>query len=139
MKVPWATCLLSPDGGWLAYTSSESGSQEVYLTRFPSGQGKWQVSAGLGTVPAWSPDGTRLYYIGPEVNILEVKINTEGRVMLSKPRTVVDGPRLGINPYLGFDFTADGKSLIVIQADSTSGTPAIGVIENWYEEFKDRR
>src|SRR5260370_33207847 len=38
----------SPDGRWIAYTSNESGRNEVYVRPFPirapSGSGKWQSS-----------------------------------------------------------------------------------------------
>jgi dipeptidyl aminopeptidase/acylaminoacyl peptidase len=34
----------STDGRWLAYISNESGRYELYLTRFPDGEGKWQLS-----------------------------------------------------------------------------------------------
>jgi len=129
---------LSPDGQWLAYTSNESGAEQVFLTRFPSGQGKWQVSPGRGGFPRWSPDGTRLYFIGSNVNILEVRLTVEPRVMLSQPRSVMQGPVLGINPYMGFDFTPDGGGLIVIQTDRSKSASGIGVIENWYEEFRHR-
>jgi serine/threonine-protein kinase len=40
------TPLLSPAGGFLAYDSDESGAWELYVTPFPSGSGKWQVSLG---------------------------------------------------------------------------------------------
>ncbi len=36
---------ISPDGGWLAYTSNESGQDEIYVRPFPDVEsGKWQVS-----------------------------------------------------------------------------------------------
>ena len=38
----------SPDGKWIAYTSDESGSYEVYVRSFPGPGGKWQVSSGGG-------------------------------------------------------------------------------------------
>ena len=40
----------SPDGGWIAYTSDETGSYEVYLRRFPGGESKKRVSNGGGLV-----------------------------------------------------------------------------------------
>jgi len=42
---------LSPDGRWLAYTSTESGREETYVTHLPSGSGKWQVSQSGGLSP----------------------------------------------------------------------------------------
>ena len=34
----------SPDGKWVAYSSNETGNWEVYVSPFPSGTSKWQVS-----------------------------------------------------------------------------------------------
>ncbi len=53
---------LSPDSKWLAYSSTESGREEVYVTPFPGGNGRWQVSQNGGTSPAWRADGKELYY-----------------------------------------------------------------------------
>jgi serine/threonine protein kinase/Tol biopolymer transport system component len=52
----------SPDGRWLAYTSTESGTSQVYVVAFRGGQGKWQVSTDDGVSPLWSKDGKELYY-----------------------------------------------------------------------------
>jgi Tol biopolymer transport system component len=56
----------SPDGRWLAYTSNESGTNQVYVSRFPppaSGEGgKWQVSTTGGEEPRWSRKGSELVY-----------------------------------------------------------------------------
>ncbi len=61
---------LSPDGRWLAYSSSESGTYEVYVVPFGGGQGKWQVSANGGRIPQWSRDGKELYYYGHKLQSL---------------------------------------------------------------------
>src|SRR5262249_27986342 len=46
--------MFSPDGRWLAYVSSESGQNEVYVRPFPGPGGKWQISTGGGSYPTWS-------------------------------------------------------------------------------------
>ena len=39
---------LSPDGRWLAYSSTETGSREVFVRPFPDVEsGKWQVRQSL--------------------------------------------------------------------------------------------
>ncbi len=129
---------ISPDGGWLAYSSNESGFSQVYLTRFPSGQGKWQVSANEGVFPTWSPDSARIYFVGAEVGVYDVALTTEPRVMLTTPRVVLDGAKLGVDPYIGLEPTADGKGMIIIKPAVPPGAQAIGVLENWFEEFKNR-
>jgi serine/threonine-protein kinase len=57
---------LSPDERFVAYTSNGTGIDEVYVTRFPSGEGRWQVSSGGGWEPVWGDDGRRLYFRGPD-------------------------------------------------------------------------
>ena len=54
---------LSPDGKWLAYTSNESGVDEVYVVPYPGLAGKWQLSTGGGEAPEWRADGKELFYL----------------------------------------------------------------------------
>ena len=53
---------ISPDGRWMAYSSNESGRQDVYVTRFPEPGGKWPVSTNGGGFPVWRRDGRELFY-----------------------------------------------------------------------------
>src|SRR5436190_975889 len=47
---------ISPDGHWLAQSSSQSGRPEVYV-RPITGSGLHQVSAQGGAEPVWGPNG----------------------------------------------------------------------------------
>jgi Tol biopolymer transport system component len=76
---------LSPDNKWLAFTSDENGGFELYVTPFPGGGSKWQVSSGgvafsdnNVSVADWSPDGKQLYY-RQENKIYTVEAHTDGR------------------------------------------------------------
>src|SRR3989442_794552 len=63
----------SPDGRWLAYASNESGRSQVYVTSFPGGSGKWQVSSLSGDMPAWRRDGKELDFAsGSELQAADV-------------------------------------------------------------------
>ena len=55
---------LSPDGRWVAFTTNESGRDEVVVQPFPGPGGRVQVSTAGGTEPVWSRDGRRLFYRG---------------------------------------------------------------------------
>lgn len=68
----------SPDGKWVAYASNESGRWEVYVTSFPEGKGKWQVSSGGGEQPRWRADGKELFYFSPEAKIMALPVKTAG-------------------------------------------------------------
>ena len=39
---------------------------------------------------------------------------------------------------VGYDVSADGRFVLVDSAESSDVTPSIQVVENWYEEFRDR-
>jgi len=66
---------LSPDNRWLAYSSTESGREEVYVTHFPSGQGKWQVSQNGGTFPSWRGDSKEIWFAGTDSSIHAATVN----------------------------------------------------------------
>jgi hypothetical protein len=52
----------APGGRWLAYRSSVTGRDEVYVESYPPGGGKWQISADGGAQPMWSTSGRELFY-----------------------------------------------------------------------------
>ena len=78
----------SPDGKWLAYLSNESGGYELYATRFPSGEGKWQISTeGADWFLGWKDDGTELYFMDLKGRIAGVKV-TLGEDLVAEIPTV---------------------------------------------------
>lgn len=52
----------SPDGRWLAYSSDESGTTQIYVRAFPDKGGKWQISNRDGMYPMWSRNGHELFF-----------------------------------------------------------------------------
>jgi len=71
-----ANGVFSPDGRWLAYESDDSGRTEIYITAFPQGGGRWQVSQGGGTTPTWRTDGRAVYYATPEGRLMEAPVTS---------------------------------------------------------------
>ena len=66
---------ISPDGQWIAYESNESGRQEVYVRPFPAVQGgRWQISAGGGSRPVWSPAGGELMFLTADERLASVAV-----------------------------------------------------------------
>ncbi len=66
--------MLSPDGRWIAYESNESGRFEVYVVSFTGPAGKWQVSTRGGHDPAWSRDGSEIYYLTDDLKMMVVPV-----------------------------------------------------------------
>jgi Tol biopolymer transport system component len=79
----------SPDGRWVAYTSTESGEFEVYVKSFGDRSKRpRQVSVGGGAGPMWSADGKELFYLSPDKMMMSVRVDLIGpdiRYGLPKP------------------------------------------------------
>jgi tRNA A-37 threonylcarbamoyl transferase component Bud32/dipeptidyl aminopeptidase/acylaminoacyl peptidase len=132
----------SPDGRYVAYMSNESGRAEVYLKRFPSGQGKWQVSIDGGAWPQWSADGSELFFAeGRE--IYAVSVRTDPTLQLGTPEVLFSrAGNTGALPFGwpdGFDVSRSGDFLVVVPADldESEGPSGLVIAENWFAEFRD--
>jgi Tol biopolymer transport system component len=55
----------SPDGNWVAYSSNESGADEVYVQAYSGSGTRNQVSVDGGIGPVWHPKGSELFYQSP--------------------------------------------------------------------------
>jgi Tol biopolymer transport system component len=76
----------SPDGTWMAYISNESGRYELYLTRFPSGEGKWQLTKiGADWLVGWNAAGNAVYYLDLESRLCEVHVDLADQVVADQP------------------------------------------------------
>lgn len=53
---------ISPDGRWIAYASTETGRQEVWIEPLPQTGQRTQLTTAGGRHPVWSPDGGSLYF-----------------------------------------------------------------------------
>ena len=70
---------LSPDGRWMAYTSDESSSFEIYVRSFPSGGSQRLVSTNGGIGPYWRRDGKELFYYAPDGKLMAVEVKSDPR------------------------------------------------------------
>ncbi len=130
---------LSPDGRYVAYVSTESGRQEVYITKVPGGEGKWQVSVNGGTLPHWR--GARLLYREGD-SLMEVQVSTQPSLVLSAPKRLFSttGTGLEINEPYRYDVDATGQRFLMMQqVRSETRSPAIAIVQNWFAEFQDKQ
>jgi len=127
----------SPDGRWLAYSSDESGSPEVYVRSFTLdghiGRDRKRVSGSGGFQPIWRRDGKELFFLSAKDEIMSVPVNRSGGELefglptaLFKTRTPAGGHILGT-----YDVTPDGQRFLIGEflGESTSATAT--VILNW--------
>jgi eukaryotic-like serine/threonine-protein kinase len=126
---------LSPDGQWLAYSSTETGREEIYVTHFPSGQGKWQVSQSGGTFPVWRGDSKELWFIGLDLMLHTASVgvrNGEFEVEAVRPMFQITYTSPIGMPY---DVSADGKRLILTTFPESVPTPLV-LVSNWTAELR---
>ncbi len=129
----------SPDGRWLAYTSDESGTNEVYVQSFPGPGGKWQVSAGGGNSPVWAHNGRELFYRKDD-KMMVVPITTRPQFSSASPKFLFAGQYLN-NPRLEADYDVfpDGQRFLMLKGTAAGlGPTQYNVILNWGEELKHR-
>lgn len=65
---------ISPDGRFLAYSTPESGGQQVWVMPLPADGRRIRVSSDYGREPAWSADGATLYYHGLNRTLMRVAV-----------------------------------------------------------------
>ncbi len=133
---------VSPDGRWLAYTSNESGREEVYVRPFPgTGGGRWQVSTGGGRLPRWSPDGSELIYFDQGQALFAARVATAPAFTTEPGRRLFDAPWLTIDGFhQAYEVLGGGRGFIMISptAPSTASAPRLVRVENWLRNVQSR-
>jgi eukaryotic-like serine/threonine-protein kinase len=125
---------LSPNGRWLAYSSFESGKQEVYIVAYGAGQGKWQVSPNGGQFPQWSQDGKELYYVDGAQSIVATPVKeTGGALEFGTTQTLISQWTILTMPF--YDVTPDGKKLIFGHV-AQQVSPSLTVVTNFTNGLK---
>jgi hypothetical protein len=129
----------SPDGKWIAYTSSESGQWQVYVQSFPDGRRKLSVSTNGGAQPRWRGDGRELYYLTPDRKLMAVEMKGDGDSFeAGVPRPLFEmrgaGGFPGSNSY---DVARDGKRFLVrVSVQEEEDARPVTVVLNWTAGLK---
>ena len=134
---------LSPDGRWLAYSSNETETYELYVRPFPDVEdGKWQISTGGGVEPLWSPDGRELFYRGftdgNNDSVMVVAVDGEDAFSAGPPQELfADTYYFSGATIPNWDISSDGQRFLMLESVlSASQQTTIGFVENWFEELR---
>ena len=134
---------LSPDGRWLAYSSNETGRDEVFVRPFPNtDSSRVRVSTEGGIAPVWGKSGRELFFVDGGLSMVAAQFDpASGRVSgletlfplpVGYPASVANG---------FYDVSSDGRFLMVRRyVDDTDDQDANGwvLVQNWLEEVKAR-
>jgi Tol biopolymer transport system component len=126
----------SPDGRWIAYASTESGRDEVYVAPFPGPAVKWQVSSNGGAWPRWRGDGRELFYEDAEGRLMAASVDGSGAALVVGAVQPLFTLRMRTAAWAGstsynYDVTADGQRFLVNTADESQGDAPITLLLNW--------
>ena len=126
---------VSPDGRLLAYTSNETGREEVYLRALSGRAARVRVSTGGGGAPLWSPDGRQLYY-RTGAAMMAANVAASPALGVSGRDTLFTG-RFTTSPWhQNYDVAPDGKSFVMLRP--VEEHRQLVMVLNWIEELRRR-
>jgi tRNA A-37 threonylcarbamoyl transferase component Bud32 len=126
---------LSRDEQWLAFTSNQSGRDEVYLRRLTGAGEEIQVSVGGGSEAVWSPDGRELFYRSAtnaegraEATMMAATIATTPTLRVTSRKALYSAAGIvTANPHANYDVSPDGKHFVLIRSNPST---RVMVIQN---------
>jgi serine/threonine-protein kinase len=133
----------SPDGRWLAYSSDESGTLEIYVRPFPGPGRKWRISTAGGRMPIWSRAGRELAYQALDNRIMMAPYAVNGDSFPpGKPYLWSDKQLESFTEGPTMDLALDGKRFAVLMAPQGSGEPRAPMqvifLLNFFDELRRR-
>lgn len=133
--------VFSPDGKWLAFLSTESGQDEVYMQALDRSNDSLRVTGDRFLISRqgaqclrWRKNGKELFYLGSDGRVYAVPLAFgAGRVRAGQPEPLflIDAEaRAAIHSIVSFDVSPDG-SRFVIPSMTPGESSAIVVLQNW--------
>ena len=129
--------VLSPDESWIAYSSDETGREEIYVRPYPEvTSGKWQVSRNGGRYPRWNQDTSEIFW-WDRVNLTllnsqyEVSQGNSDRnsISFSNPETLYETPYRFSGSTSNWDYSPKDDNAVFIKRTNSAANPIQSQIE----------
>jgi Tol biopolymer transport system component len=121
----------APDARWIAYSSNESGRDEVYVQPFPTTGAKHQISTNGGTQPLWRGDGRELFFLGVDGTMMAASIDAASGFEAGIPQALFpSGVAFSGNRHQ-YAVTHDGQRFLVNVPQERSVPTPLTVVVNW--------
>jgi hypothetical protein len=112
---------------------------EVYVSPFPSVNGKWQVSNAGGQEPKWRNDGKELFYMSRDGKIMAVSVATGASFEAGTPVALFQTHRrqpMSSQDLFSYDVSSDGQRfLIATKLDEPNAAP-LSILLNWASDIE---
>jgi len=134
----------SPDGRWIAYTSTDSGRQEIQIQDFLTEAGTAQRTRGALTVlsteggrdPRWSKDGKELFYVAPDSTLMVVQVKTGDQLTAGRPEKLFRLPGPAGNYRIPYAVASDSRKFLIAVRESGDTQDPFVVVTNWMESLE---
>jgi Tol biopolymer transport system component len=128
--------MVSPDGRFVAYSSDELGSAEVFVRSLERPEERWQVSTRGGREPLWHPEGTEIFF-RTDTHVFSVPVSTEDgfRRLGEAERLFEAGRYLSNANHTSYEVFPDGDTFLFL---GQGATPETVVVLNWLDEVRAR-
>ncbi len=129
----------SPNGQYLAYTSRESGREQVYVRNLDGSGGRWQVSTEWALLARWRSDGRELFYLTEDGSLRAVSVDYSNGLRLGTATTLFRFDRVD-RLYLSFIFMPanDGQSFLINGKVNSAREAGFTLIQDWDKEIEQR-
>ena len=133
--------MFSPDGRWLAYSSDESGQQQVYVRAFPGSGSLQQISNDGGAFPSWSRTRPELFFRDPNTQqIMTVSYTATGDAFRAdKPRVWSPGLSLARPRLRPYALHPDGNRVALASRSdpqTTARADRVVFVFNFFDELR---
>jgi Tol biopolymer transport system component len=134
------TPALSPDGKWLAYSSDESGTFEVYVRPFPDvGTARWQVSTAGGSAPLWAHSGKEIFFRNNHGELVAAQVRMTPAFIVDAQKTLFSLGQFSFGgPVQPYAVAPDDKHFLMLRETVAGESGLLVVNEHWFEELKAR-
>jgi Tol biopolymer transport system component len=124
--------MYSPDGRFLAYTSDESGTRQLYVRQLDGDGEKWQITTESASMPVWRSDGKELFYRTRNNEVKAVSV-TLGKTLEVGPIVTLFETVLEMNGNADkrYDVAPDGQRFVVNRVSTTGERPSFVLVQNW--------
>jgi len=133
---------VSPDSRWIAYVSSETGEENVFVRPFPDASaGKWQISTDGGSGPLWAHSGRELFYVDANHDVVDVSVQTTPAFRPGSSHVLfhLDPAEYEIPTWCcQWDIAPGDQRFLMARVVGSGGSAKqqIILVQNWLEEVK---
>jgi Tol biopolymer transport system component len=119
---------------WIAYTSDESGRNEVYVQSFAKSARKIQISSEGGDRPLWRADGKTLFFVDMKGRLTSISVIDPSTMETGAPTPLQTLPAPNpAAPYFALNYAPapDGSRFLVRRRIQSADPESISVMTNW--------